>query len=347
MPHAREPSTISAFVARDIFARASSKGCDSNLIFARLGIASVEGETIWLLAKFTAALEAAALDRRDTLLGLKLGRSQRLIGMGSVGTLMRTCRNAADAFSKFAKYFPQTNTRYVFGIEDDLARISYLITDPTITRYRQDAELTISQQQALLSELLGSNITPTRIHFRHTPHSGASASDYRSQFSCEMRFGQNENAIYFPSKALIEPQPQADECVKQQVETQLADAARVNRLRVDFAAAIEGWMTSGISSGRSITIENAASDFEMSLRSFQRKLNHLNVSYLDLRHNVRTNIAKCLLNQTPLSVTAIAEHLGYSEISAFSRHFKGVMGVSPARFRELAQSAQAARERQG
>jgi AraC-like DNA-binding protein len=80
-------------------------------------------------------------------------------------------------------------------------------------------------------------------------------------------------------------------------------------------------------------MEHAASDFGMSLRSFQRRLAELNINYLELRNEVRCQLAKRLLGMTSMPITSIALYLGYSETSAFCRHFKNMCGVSPSHFR--------------
>jgi AraC-like DNA-binding protein len=97
-------------------------------------------------------------------------------------------------------------------------------------------------------------------------------------------------------------------------------------------------MASAISGGQSIEVENAAGDFGMSLRSFQRKLAEHGINYLDLRNQVRSGIGRCLLDATSTPVTSIALYLGYSETSAFSRHFKRINGVSPLQYRDRAAS---------
>ncbi|HEY0125398.1 MAG TPA: AraC family transcriptional regulator [Rhizobium sp.] len=91
-------------------------------------------------------------------------------------------------------------------------------------------------------------------------------------------------------------------------------------------------------SARSVTvdIEYAASDFGMSLRSFQRNLAEHGVNYLDVKNKVRRQIAKCMLSETSLPVTTIAFYLGYSETSAFSRAFKQQAGISPLDYRTQA-----------
>ena len=331
----RESSVINVTIADALLSTISSKGVDAAVLAARFGIPPSSGEAaVWPLAKFTAILEAAALEKRDPLFGLTLGKSFQLKGLGPITSLMLTSLTGADAFSKFTRYFPafQNNTHYGFSISDDTARLSYLITDPAVKLRRQDAQFTIVLEQSILGELLGTEVRPTCVDFQHLPDADMDVGEYRAYFNCDVRFGRKENAIYFPASYLKEIGRHADPHSSAKLEAELVDLIRASEQHLDLSTSIEAWMTSALSAGTSIEVENAASDFGMSLRSFQRRLFENDINFLDLRNKVRSQIAKCLL-ATAMPVTSIALYLGYSETSAFSRYFKNVTGLSPSQFR--------------
>jgi AraC-like DNA-binding protein len=332
----RNPSIISTTITHAVLSAISSKGGDANLLLAKLGMPSMgEGQDVWPLAKFTAVLEAAALENRDPLFGLYLGKSFEMRGLGSMATLMQASASAADAFSMFTKYFPalQNNTNYRLAVSSDTAKLSYSITDPSIKGRRQDAQFTIAMHLSILNELLEMDVRPSHIDFQHLPDAVTDVAEYRAVLNCDVRFGQQENAIYLPLKYLKETRRRADPFVCAHTEAEFIRTIRADERHIDFAASIEAWMTSAISRGTNIDIEVAASDFGMSLRSFQRKLSENSINYLELRNDVRSKIGKCLLNSTIIPVTSIALYLGYSETSAFSRHFKRIVGVSPSQYR--------------
>ncbi|MDR3468632.1 MAG: AraC family transcriptional regulator ligand-binding domain-containing protein [Xanthobacteraceae bacterium] len=332
----QEPSVISAAVAEAILSTISSKGGDAGAILAKLCIPpSANDLGVWPLAKFTALLEAAAAEKRDVLFGLTLGKSFQLQGLGPITTLMLSSVTGADAFTKFTEYFPafQNNTKYGFSISDHTARLSYSITDPTVKLRRQDAHFTIALERSILTEFLGSEIQPTRIDFQHQPDSSADVGEYRAHFNCDVRFGCLENAIYLPAKVLNAAGRHADPHLSAKVEADLVEKIRSKEKLINFSLSIEAWMASALSAGMGIDLEDAASDFGMSLRSFQRKLSADDINFLELRNKVRVQIAKSLLGATALPITSIALYLGYSETSAFCRHFKNKTGHSPSHFR--------------
>ena len=89
-------------------------------------------------------------------------------------------------------------------------------------------------------------------------------------------------------------------------------------------------MAAGFAVPAPVDIECTAGGCCMSLRSFQRKLSTMELCYLDLRNEVRSQIAGCMLADTLLPITAVAFHLGYGEASASSRNFRLRTGLLPA-----------------
>ncbi|CAI3954486.1 arabinose operon transcriptional regulator AraC [Commensalibacter papalotli (ex Botero et al. 2024)] len=62
---------------------------------------------------------------------------------------------------------------------------------------------------------------------------------------------------------------------------------------------------------------------------------NIGVSILSWREDQRVNKAKFLLQTTPLSISQIAQHLGYTDQFYFSRVFKNKTGLSPKKFRYI------------
>ena len=84
------------------------------------------------------------------------------------------------------------------------------------------------------------------------------------------------------------------------------------------------------------TIEQMADSLHMSASTLQRKLKSYGTSYQTLKTEVRVEKAKQLLSESSQSIDAIAEALGYSDLSNFSKSFKANAGCTPAVFRQSA-----------
>lgn len=96
-------------------------------------------------------------------------------------------------------------------------------------------------------------------------------------------------------------------------------------------------------------IEHLAKATGTSVRTLQRRLNDVGISYTDLQNDVRKILALNLLENETLALGEIAFSLGYSEVTAFNHAFRRWIGQSPGDYRRLraARSQSAAANKSG
>ena len=85
---------------------------------------------------------------------------------------------------------------------------------------------------------------------------------------------------------------------------------------------------------RDIKVENIADELGID-RKYLRNLfaQHLGMSTMDYIMKMRMDRAKELLSTSDISVTLIANSVGYNDVLAFSKAFKRISGCSPTEFR--------------
>lgn len=86
--------------------------------------------------------------------------------------------------------------------------------------------------------------------------------------------------------------------------------------------------------GGHLTIKEMAHHLGLSERTLQRRLLLQNLSFTELIQFMRFEVAKQMLEVPIFKVTEIAQSLGYSESSAFTRAFKKNEGISPLKYRK-------------
>jgi len=337
-----EAGVISIDAVREVQAYLSRTLIENHGVSTKAGLSEASLEergSIVPLASFTSMLETAAYESGDTIFGINLGRKYRIAALGPVGDLVRTARTLGEGLEKFTRLFCVHQTKTVTGlsVSNGLARMSYSIADKKVRSKIQDAGLTMAIEYWMLSSLLGKHWKPVAIDFEHS--AGADLSLYKQHFVCELRFGRGDNALIFPSGLLETPLHHDDAAIHRQVEADLSHRASDNAARLDLEDAIEAWLTESLCLSLATNIENAASDFGMTARTFQRLLAERSITYLELRNRTRIGVAKCMLAETNMPVTSIALHLGYSEGSALSRSFRTQTGSTPAEFRRCCHRA--------
>jgi AraC-like DNA-binding protein len=75
---------------------------------------------------------------------------------------------------------------------------------------------------------------------------------------------------------------------------------------------------------------------DMSVRTLQRRLNLLGVSYSTVVDEARFRIASKLLSRTDAPSNEVAKAVGYSDASHFARAFRRLTGLSPREYRSQA-----------
>jgi AraC-like DNA-binding protein len=84
-----------------------------------------------------------------------------------------------------------------------------------------------------------------------------------------------------------------------------------------------------------VSIENLASQMNLSVSTLQRRLRDEKSTFHNIKHEERVADAKELLLLTQQPLETIADTLGYSNTSNFTKSFKTTEGCSPQEFRTL------------
>jgi AraC-like DNA-binding protein len=146
-----------------------------------------------------------------------------------------------------------------------------------------------------------------------------------------MRFNMPSNSMRFPARLLAEKLVTSDavtaRLVTQQCERELSLAGQTD----DFLESVRAALVDG--KGHFLSIDAIAEKLFTSRRTLNRRLQELGVSYRDLVDEIRHREGVRLLEQSPLTVEAIALHLGYNNSNSFNRAFHRWAGISPSAYR--------------
>jgi AraC-like DNA-binding protein len=110
-------------------------------------------------------------------------------------------------------------------------------------------------------------------------------------------------------------------------------AERWNFLQPDIQDRVMRVLAPSVLAGAS-SLKATADLLVMHPRTLNRALEKLRFSFRDAVNEERFEMASQLLRDTRVSVGSLAQILGYSEVSAFTRFFTGMAGQSPSEWKQ-------------
>jgi AraC-like DNA-binding protein len=146
-----------------------------------------------------------------------------------------------------------------------------------------------------------------------------------------VKFDQPRSCITVNTSLLEMPLPQADPFTLARYEAECVQLLARRETLGRYSQKIQHHLLA--QPAQMPTINDMASRLNINTRTLQRQLAEEGFTYEHLVEGVREDLAENLLMQTSLSIEQIAENLGYSEVSAFSRAFKRWKGIAPTKFR--------------
>jgi AraC-like DNA-binding protein len=152
-------------------------------------------------------------------------------------------------------------------------------------------------------------------------------------FPCPVAFDERVNWLSFPAALLEVPIMRTEKeleaflkvapyyAVIKPVENEQTTTARIqNIIGDDFREELP-------------TFEELTASLNMSARTLRRRLDKEGTSYQRIKDGARRDAAIAFLNNPALTVSDVAELVGFSDPSAFHRSFKRWTGVSPGEYR--------------
>ncbi len=286
------------------------------------------------LFEFTSVLEALAVETGFSQLGLEMAKIDQAQESGIFKDLVVHAPTVGAAIDDLVRFFPliQTGTTVRLERNGPNARFIYNIREHGHASSLQDSAYTLGK---LFRRFRGAAGEHWQLdHVTIASSAPSSAHVYSDFFQAPVRFGGRDTSLCFPASVLAAQIP-------------TADLSRYDALRRDFERRLErrsgqdviedalrAWLRHVGPCHEVASINNAAADFGVTPRTLQRRLKDRGTNFLDLRAQVRMATACRLLADSALAITSIADQVGFSEISAFTRAFRKHAGQSPRAFRQ-------------
>ncbi|MGB4076009.1 AraC family transcriptional regulator [Pseudomonas sp.] len=274
--------------------------------------------------------ESARVSGCETL-GLRMAELRQLSDFGEVSLLLSHQHSLRDALQVIVQYRHLLNDSLAIFIEE--AGKTVIIREEVVTDYpshsRQAIELAIGVMHRFCAALLGAHWHPISVNFSH--EAPADLSVHRRMFACPLEFGSEFNGIVCPSTNLDTANPLANAAMARHAQRYLdsLNRAEEHSLEQDVRKAIYLLLPMGRA-----TIEQIAQAQGMNVRTLQRRLEEEGATtFSDLINGVRRELVIRYMENPGYTLGRIADMLGYSLPSSFTRWFISQFGMPPAAWR--------------
>lgn len=266
-------------------------------------------------------------------LGLLLAQKIDFREFGVFGYILLNSSNMEELCINFQTYQSifMTGIGYTFTHENNIFEvIANYPTDVSPFDY-QVAEFSLALFNQFIKRKLLSQISPLQVSFRHKKTAGDYF--YKDVFGIECLFEQPQNSIKFEAKIKDISFDNSDPKLKAIVKEYGNNLLTLKPQHHDIVSLVRIIIAHKIPN-QDFTIESICEELNIHSRTLHRKLKQHNTSYKLIKDEVILELAKDALLNSNDSVAQIAQHLQFSESSAFIRYFKRIMKISPTQFRK-------------
>jgi AraC-like DNA-binding protein len=260
--------------------------------------------------------------------GLRLSELRTPSVMGPVALIAREQPTVRKVIEAMAAHMALHNEMTGLHLEesDDLVTIHWVLKHPSEGPARQSWELSVALLVRVLRSHLGEPWRPLCVGFVHGPPK--SMATHRRILGPNVQFDQDFNGVVCTRAELERPNPAADPALAREIERYVEGLTAV---QADTAAKVREIVQRLLPTGH-CTIEAVAHHAGVDVRTLQRQLSASGTSFLEILQSARMSLTNQYLDgDRPFA--EVAELLGFSALSAFSRWHRAHYGRSPSKRR--------------
>ena len=278
-------------------------------------------------------LDISARESGCDTFGLRMAEARLLSDFGPISLLLTHQSSMRMALQVIAQYRHLLNESLGMHIED--VGKTTLIREEIISDYagstQQSTDMAIGVLMLIFRAILGEHWRPQAVHFTHPANSDLQV--HRRLFGCALHFNSDFNGVVCLKTDMDRPNARADATMASYAQSFIE--AMPKRGQSSLVHDVRRSVYLLLPMGRA-SVDQIASGLGMNVRTLQRRLDEEAVSFSEVLNDVRSELAQRYITHTPHSMGRVAEQLGYSNLSSFTRWFSAQFGCAPSQMRERA-----------
>ncbi len=277
-----------------------------------------------------ALLEISAQESGCNTFGLLMAEARSLSDFGPISLLLTHQASVRMALDTIAQYRHLLNEALAIHIED--VGKSTLIREEIVTNHagstQQATDMAIGVLMLIFRTILGKHWRPQSVHFTHPANCDLQV--HRRLFGCTPHFDSDFNGLRCLTTDMDQPNLNADTAMASYARSFIDAIPKRGQSSVVLAVRRSAYLL--LPMGRA-SVAQIASGLGMNVRTLQRQLDLSGVSFSQVLNEVRRELAQRYVANTRYPLGRVAEQLGYSNLSSFTRWFTTQFGCAPSEMR--------------
>lgn len=265
-------------------------------------------------------------------LGLEVGLRYNFASYGLWGLGLISSATVGDALALALRFIPLTFAfcKISGDLDGEVCSVMFEAPDVEPALQRFLVERDVAAASRLMKETLGPAFNLSRFAIQHDISLSATRSDaLRRMTGIGPEWGAGCNRLSFDRKLLAQRLPQANPVTVAMCERACEALMAQRRARLGTGECLRQYLMS-LPLHSAPDLPQAARALGLSDRTLKRRLQHEGASFRQLLAEVRGQQANHLLADDTLSLSQIAERMGFSDLSSFSQTYKRWFGVAPS-----------------
>lgn len=259
--------------------------------------------------------------------GMRLGQRDVLVSMGMLGIALSACASLADALVLGAELHVASGSLVDVEFETVDGEVALSLrereTDPELTTFLFEEALCTAL--TFVRTMLGANRSPLSVELSYP--APAYAREYSQFFRCPIEFDAEATRMRFPISLLASRLPHHHEPTRSVAAAACRQLISLHTFEGDIITAVETLLDGHTRTP--LTVTAVARHLNLTERTLRRQLTTAGVSFSTVRDRVRERWATVLLQESALTIGAIAREVGFSNGREFRRAYIRWTGRSP------------------
>ena len=265
----------------------------------------------------------------DPAIGLRLARAAKPRCFSDLGFVALLSPTVGDMMQRTVdiQRFRQNVWKVRFESDSKPARLVWELPDDDHGHLDACVEFSAASYAHFYQTCLPAQIAPKILRYRHQPR--FSAALYGELIGCPVVFGAEETCLEFDRSQLNLALPNANSDLQSRLQEKYAQPVVWLSEGRKHAGLSYLYLSSELNKSP-LKLERLAASFGLTERTLRRRLVQEGYPFRDLLQQVRRDLCDLYRFEGRRSMSEIAELLGYSELSAFTRAHKGWYNVPPS-----------------